>query len=181
MNHTELTQADVIQKAWFYAAHKHLKQMYPPGTLPYLAHVGSVCLELFPALYTAPELDAKLSLCCAILHDTLEDTDATYEDIAVEFGEAIAAGVSALSKREGLRGETATLESLSRIRQQPHEVWVVKLADRVANLGTPPVSWSLEKCRGYATEGEHILRELGSASIVLAKRLAQRITVWKRL
>ena len=171
-----------IQRAWIYAAQKHLGQQYPSSGLPYLVHIGAVCLELFPALATAPKLDSGLSLCCAILHDTVEDTDTTLEDLAAKFGIAVAEGVGALTKQKsGLSKKAAAMDSLTRIRQQPHEIWLVKLADRAANLGIPPTHWSLEKCHTYAVEGEAILRELGSASPVLAERLSHRIAVWKAM
>ena len=182
MTHPSLIGSETIQTAWLYAARKHRNQLYPATDLPYLVHIGSVCLELFPALHGVPELDTELSLCCAILHDTVEDTEATIEELAVTFGNAVAAGVSALTKnKKTLCGKVSMLDSLARIQQQPREVWLVKLADRAANLGIPPAHWSREKCHGYAAEGELILRELGGASSLLAKRLSDRITAWKTL
>ena len=43
-------------------------------------------------------------------------------------------------------------DSLARIKQQPKEVWLVKLADRSANLGKPPHYWSAEKILAYRQE-----------------------------
>jgi (p)ppGpp synthase/HD superfamily hydrolase len=175
------SSADLRQQAWFYAARKHQAQTYPGTGLPYLTHLGSVLLELTQALIAAPEIDANLAMLCAILHDSLEDTEATAGELAELFGESVAAGVGALSKNKSLRGEAATRESLERIQKQPREIWLVKLADRAANLGTPPEHWAREKRHAYAAEGELILNALGEASAVLAKRLAERIAVWKNL
>ena len=172
---------DTLQTAWRFAAERHRNQQYPGTGLPYLLHLGAVCLELYPALAAAPERDAGLALACAILHDTVEDSGATPAELAALFGDAVAQGVAALSKNPALRGAEAMKDSLSRIREQPPEVWMVKLADRCANLGQPPAHWDAAKRLRYAAEGESILETLGAASPLLAKRLRERIAVWQGL
>lgn len=67
------------------------------------------------------------------------------------------------------------LDSLRRIREQPREVWLFKLADRITNLEPPPPHWPVEKRRAYRVEGELILQELGGASRRLRARLEQRL------
>ena len=170
---------DTLQNAWRFATEQHRNQEYPGTGLPYLLHLGAVCLELYPALAAAPERDAGLTLACAILHDTVEDTDATPDELAARFGEDVAGGVAALSKNPALHGVEAIRDSLNRIREQPPEVWMVKLADRCANLDQPPVHWNAAKRRRYADEGETILEALGAASTLLSQRLAERIRVWR--
>ncbi|MDR2605308.1 MAG: HD domain-containing protein [Desulfovibrio sp.] len=168
--------------AWIYATYKHRHQLYPGSEkIPYMAHISAVVITLIPALVENMHYDEVKALCCAVLHDTIADTDATKEQIEELFGTAIAEGVSALSKDKLLQGEAATLDSLERIKLQSKEVWLVKLADRIANLQTPPNHWSKEKCHTYAREGERILEALGSASPMLAQKLAVRISAWKEL
>lgn len=171
---------DTLQIAWRLAAERHRDPKYSGTGLPYLMHLGSVCLELYPALAAAPERDVILALTCAILHDTVEDTGLTPGELAGLFGEAVAQGVAALSKNPNLHGAEGMHDSLKRIREQPPEVWMVKMADRCANLGQPPAHWNAEKCRSYADEGETILEALGVASPLLAVRLAERIRVWRQ-
>ena len=167
--------------AWLFAARKHHGQSYPgPEGLPYLVHVGAVLLELLPALAQNTELNNELAMCCAVLHDTLEDTATTSEEIADRFGRDVAVGVEALTKASALHKEEAMRDSLERIRRQPPEIWLVKLADRAANLGEFPTHWTPEKCAGYAREARLILESLGAASPYLAAVLAQRIAVWER-
>ena len=98
---------DTLQTAWRFAAERHRDQQYPGTGLPYLMHLGSVCLELYPALAAEPERDALLALTCAILHDTVEDTGLTPDELAGLFGEAVARGVAALSKNPDLHGAGA--------------------------------------------------------------------------
>ncbi|MDR2125093.1 MAG: HD domain-containing protein [Desulfovibrio sp.] len=168
--------------AWIYATYKHRHQLYPGSDkIPYMAHISAAVLTLIPALVENMHYDEVNAICCAVLHDTIEDTDATKEQIEELFGTTIAEGVSALSKNKSLKGESAILDSLERIKMQPKEVWLVKLADRIANLQTPPNHWSKEKCHAYAREGELILQALGSASPILAQKLEAQINVWKGL
>jgi (p)ppGpp synthase/HD superfamily hydrolase len=168
-----------LSRAWSFAARKHQGQLYPGSELPYLTHIGMVLMVLLPALRAGDSLEAETAMLCALLHDTVEDTDTTIEEIRELFGEDVAAGVAALTKDKTKKGEAAMLDSLERIRRQPREVWLVKLADRIANLGTPPAHWPKEKRLAYAMEGELILEALGSASGFLAGHLRTRVTNWK--
>jgi (p)ppGpp synthase/HD superfamily hydrolase len=176
----DVNNSEIFQKVWIFAARKHNGQLYPGAErLPYLTHIGSVLLELLPALQADAGLDAELAMCCAILHDTVEDTDTTLAEIYYAFGDAVAAGVAALTKDKALKGEAATHDSLERLRRQPHEVWAVKLADRSANLQTPPNHWNQAKRLSYAKEGKLILNALGAASPCLAETLSARIQKWE--
>jgi (p)ppGpp synthase/HD superfamily hydrolase len=176
-----MIQSEICQKAWLFAARKHRAQLYPGlEKLPYLTHIGAVLLELLPALQENAGLDADTAICCALLHDTVEDTETTIDEIERGFGNRIAAGVSALTKAEFLKGEAAVRDSLERIRRQPPEIWMVKLADRAANLRIPPEHWELEKRLSYAREGRLILESLGGASPCLSRILARRINAWEK-
>ena len=168
--------AAVLSKAWFLAAKRHQGQLYPSTDLPYLVHLGAVVLELTPAL---AGLDAGLALTCAILHDTIEDTETSPEELNEHFGPSVCDGVLALTKNPELKGLEAMRDSLDRIKRQPREIWAVKLADRAANLGPWPEHWSLEKVLAYAREAELIHQELAAASPYLAGRLLDRIKSWK--
>ena len=173
--------SQLLQKAWLFASRKHSGQLYPGSEkLPYITHIGSVLLELLPALQENASLDAETAICCAILHDTVEDTHTTIQEIADQFGEKVAAGVLALSKSQSLHGEAAVHDSLERIKKQPHEIWMVKLADRAANLQIPPDHWGHSKRLSYALEGQLILDALEDASPAIATILAAHIEIWKR-
>ena len=170
---------DKITKAWFFASRAHKEQKYPGEQLPYITHIGNVMLEV---MGVASSLEnAELAICCTILHDTIEDTDTSYEDILQEFGKAVADGVKALSKDSTLATkEEQMLDSLKRIKEQPKEVWAVKMADRVANLGESPHYWSLEKKQAYREEALLIWEQLHEANEVMATRLKQKIEDYER-
>lgn len=172
------TPAHLPEKAWLFTARKHQGQLYSGTELPYLTHVGMVLLNLTTVLEREPFLDTGFAKCCAILHDTVEDTNTTLVEIEAEFSARVAAGVAALSKHAE-KGDLAMADSLERIRKEPREVWLVKLADRISNLETRLAHWSPEKCMRYADEGETILQALGSASPLLSALLEQRIAAWR--
>ncbi|MDR2460725.1 MAG: HD domain-containing protein [Deltaproteobacteria bacterium] len=171
-------------KAWLFAANAHeaTGQLYPGSNLSYLTHVAEVVMTLLPALEADSSLNADLAIQCAILHDTVEDTHITLEDLEKEFGIQVRQGVSALTKNKNLEKRPAMEDSIKRIKKEPKEIAVVKLADRISNLGPqlPLNYWSLDKCRRYAEEGELILQSLGEASHILSEVLADRISIWKK-
>jgi len=165
---------DKITKAWFFASRVHKEQFYPGEKLPYLTHIGNVMMEVM-AVASSLE-NVELAICCAILHDTIEDTPTTHTDIEKEFGTSVADGVMALSKNGNFETKKEKmLDSLTRIKQQPKEIWVVKMGDRVANLGKPPHYWSAEKIEAYRDEAQTILENLGAADEVMAERLRDKI------
>lgn len=175
-----LWSQDVYVKAWEYAALAHHGQTYSTPVagmrMDYLAHIGMVSMELMHALAEDNAgLDFDYALQCALLHDVLEDTPHTYTELLAEFGQNIADGVAALSKNPQLPRTEQMLDSLQRIQQQPKEVWVVKLADRINNLSEPPAHWTYERKLAYRAEAQVIYDHLHSAHSLLAARLAQKI------
>lgn len=168
---------DLYNRAWQFAADAHNGQTVPGAALPYIVHVGSVAMEIMAAIAVDPPERPDLALQCAVLHDTLEDTAVRYSDIAERFGPDVAAGVSALSKDPAIpdKGERMA-DSLRRIRTQPREIWMVKMADRITNLQPPPACWSPKKIAAYHREAQRIHQALRTAHRYLDQRLAEKIT-----
>jgi (p)ppGpp synthase/HD superfamily hydrolase len=166
---------DAYTAAYWFAARAHQGQTMPGMELPYLIHVSLVTMEVMAALHAEPGHDEALAVPCALLHDVVEDTPVTIEQVEQAFGPAVAAGVQALSKDARLDKAQQMPDSLRRIRQQPPEVWMVKLADRIVNLQRPRPGWTPERIHTYQAEGESILSALGQASPALAARLRHTI------
>lgn len=162
-----------------FAAAKHNAQKEPGHDLPYLVHVVSVAAEVIAGLEQAPLLNADLAVTCALLHDTVEDTGTSLDEIRARFGDAVAAGVSALTKNDQLPKAEQMADSLRRIREQPPEIAVVKLADRIINMSAPPHYWSKEKCSAYRVQAGLIADQLGDASRALEARLREKMDAYK--
>ncbi|MBD2357115.1 bifunctional (p)ppGpp synthetase/guanosine-3',5'-bis(diphosphate) 3'-pyrophosphohydrolase [Tolypothrix sp. FACHB-123] len=163
-------------KAYKFAAQAHQGQKIPGSEIPYIMHLSFVSMEVIAALNENQEYDGNLAIQCAILHDTIEDTNITYEQITSEFGTAVANGVLALTKYKSLEKHLQMVDSLQRIQQQPKEIWIVKLADRISNLQPPPYYWTREKIIKYREEAIQIYEALKDASDFLASRIAKKIT-----
>jgi (p)ppGpp synthase/HD superfamily hydrolase len=162
-------------KACRFAAQAHRGQLYPGTELPYLMHLNFVSMEILAALSAEPGHDGDLAVQCALLHDTIEDTDTTYPQIESLFGTRVADGVAALSKDPALEKSQQLLDSLERIKLQPIEIWMVKLADRITNLQQPPPHWTTAKIVKYRDEAIEIHTHLQAASPFLSLRLAAKI------
>ena len=116
---------------------------------------------------------------CALLHDSIEDTSTSYEDINKVFGNDVANGVLSLTKDKDLPTKIEQMQdSINRIKKQPKAVWMVKLCDRITNLQPPPKHWNKEKIAKYQNEARFILEELGEASQFLAERLKMKIDAY---
>ena len=166
---------DSYIKAYRFAAQAHRAQTVPGTGLPYVMHLSFVCMEVIAALQREHEHDGNLAVQCALLHDVIEDTETAYERVQAEFGDAVANGVLALSKDLTLAKSLQLADSLNRIQQQPHAVWMVKLADRITNLQPPPSHWTVEKMVQYREEAQQIHQALRDASPFLAARLLEKI------
>lgn len=164
--------------AWDFAAIAHRTQKVPGREIPYLVHLGAVSMEILVAHLQRPFERIDLAVECALLHDTLEDTDTEEGELVARFGVDVAAGVRALTKVSTLSKPDAMADSLRRIRDQPLEVWAVKLADRITNLAPPPSHWTADKVAAYREEARTILDVLGEAHEPLAARLASRIAAY---
>jgi guanosine-3',5'-bis(diphosphate) 3'-pyrophosphohydrolase len=165
---------DLFKRTLDFAARAHGAQQVPGSKAPYVVHLVKVATELLTLSQTA--FDVDLAMTCALLHDTMEDAGVTFAEVEAAFGRPVAEGVSALTKNEALPKAERMADSLSRIRAQPKEIWLVKLADRITNLEPPPAHWPAPKRQAYFEEAAQILEGLRGASAELEARFeAKRI------
>lgn len=124
-----------LRRAFEFAARRHAGQKRASGE-PYMAHPLAVARIL-----AEMQMD-QVCLVTALLHDTLEDTTATLDEIRREFGEEVARcvnGVTKLSKIEMHNREERQAESVRKMllaMVDDIRVVIVKLADRLHNLRT---------------------------------------------
>ena len=172
----------LYRKAIKFAAAKHAAQNQTiPGTnLPYVVHLSNVAMEILIASFHSENFDLGFAVQVALLHDTLEDTSTTFEELETKFGVEIAKGVLALTKNEKLPKEEQIKDCLKRIKLLQSEVWAVKLADRITNLQPPPPHWSKERKINYREEARLIVSELRDGNEYLGRRLEEKIEEYGR-
>ncbi len=177
MNHWS---ADAYAAAWSFAAKAHQGDFVTDTELPYIVHVGNVAMEVMTAVAIRGGIEQpNLAVQCALLHDVVEDTTVELDLLRSRFGDLVADGVAALTKDSRLGGKAEMMrDSLERIGEQPHAVWMVKLADRITNLQPPPGSWGQDKVTRYREEAWTIHTALASACPVLGPRLAEKIAAY---
>lgn len=166
---------DRYQKAIKFAGEKHGSQKVPGSESSYLVHLSNVAMETIVASQYSFDFDTNFAVQIAILHDVLEDTSTTFDELKTAFGTKIAEAVLTISKDETLKPEARIPDSLSRIKYQPKEVWAVKLADRITNMQSPPEYWDKSKRISYLKMAGIILFELKGGNAYLEKRLEQKI------
>ena len=125
----------LLEKAYRFAAEVHAGQQRKSGE-PFVAHPIEVALIL-----TDLRMDAD-TLCAALLHDTVEDTDTTVEQVSELFNPQVAQLVQGVTKITRIEVESLTDEQAATIRKmfvamsKDIRVIVIKLADRLHNMRT---------------------------------------------
>ena len=141
----------LLNRAYVYSVVKHGSQKRASGD-PYFSHPVEVA-----GLMTDLKLDQE-TIVTALLHDTIEDTLATIEEVEENFGPEIARlvdGVTKLSKIETLTDNERAAENLRKFflaMSEDLRVLLVKLADRLHNMRTLHFIRSAEKRRRIAHE-----------------------------
>jgi (p)ppGpp synthase/HD superfamily hydrolase len=139
-----------LTKALVFAAEAHRNQRRKGAAQePYLNHLIEV-LDLVVQTTDGIETDVLIA---AVLHDVVEDTPTSYDDVAKNFGERVAKIVRensddmSLPKAERRRARIAGMQLKSR------EARLVKMADVISNLRaiavSPPAGWPTDRKLGY--------------------------------
>lgn len=121
---------DLVDRAIGFAARAHSGQQRKTGDVPYIAHPVGVAM-LLQRMGCEPAVVAA-----GLLHDTVEDTSVTLDEIRFHFGDEVAdivAGCTELPKRKN-RWETRKRHMIDSLRDAPLEVKLVVAADKYHNL-----------------------------------------------
>lgn len=121
---------DDIKLAFLKAEQAHKGQQRYSGQ-PYIIHPLNVCILLVEEL----KIKDKSILLIAMLHDVLEDTNMTYEEIEKLFGQKVADGVNLLTKHKDYKKDiTQQKKYFWHLKRATKNIQIVKLADRLNNL-----------------------------------------------
>ncbi len=130
----EMIKMPLLQKAMEFAARKHEGQLRKGTTIPYFTHVMEA-MEIVSRMTEDEEIRAA-----AVLHETLEDTFTTKDELIHFFGQRVADLVAAESenKREGLPAKDTWLirkeETIEHLRRAGTEIRMIALGDKLSNI-----------------------------------------------
>lgn len=164
----------LIVKAASFAAEKHREQRRKNGDIPYINHPLGVALNL-------TELGGVRDgavLAAAILHDTIEDTDASHDELVREFGEKVATIVGEVTDDKSLPKVERKRLQIEHARTMSSEARLVKLADKLYNLRdlatAPPPAWPLDRIRGYFCWAHAVVQAMGPVNEGLERALKEQ-------
>jgi guanosine-3',5'-bis(diphosphate) 3'-pyrophosphohydrolase len=133
-----------------FAAHKHRDQRRKDANAsPYINHP----IGLANVLANEGGIDDERVLIAAILHDTIEDTETTEQELIREFGREISDIVLEVTDDKSLAKAERKLLQVEHAATISRRAKLVKLADKICNLrdiaSSPPADWSIDRKRKY--------------------------------
>ena len=139
-----------LLKAIEFAAHKHRDQRRKDqDASPYINHP----IALASLLAQVGGVDDLVVLQAAILHDTIEDTQTTYEELVKEFGREVADVVMEVTDDKNLLKHQRKQMQVDHAPKKSRAAALVKLADKTCNLrdmaSSPPSDWTLARRQEY--------------------------------
>jgi len=147
-----------------FAAHKHRAQRRKDKEAsPYINHP----IALADVLANEGGIDDAVALCAAVLHDTIEDTETTYEELRQRFGEEIADAVMEVTDDKALQKAERKERQVLHAPHLSLRAKLVKLADKICNLrdiaSNPPATWSRTRKREYYEWAKRVIDGLRGA------------------
>lgn len=155
------SELELVVRALEFAAGKHRYQRRKDReSSPYINHpialVHILCHE-------GGVVDAEI-LCAALLHDTVEDTATTLEELEREFGPVVRSLVEEVSDDKTLPKERRKQLQIEHAPRLSVKARHVKLADKISNLrdlaSSPPAGWSLERRQEYFDWAKRVVDQI---------------------
>ena len=158
----------VLIAATAFAAEKHRNQRRKDAEAsPYINHP----IALANVLVSEAGIDDVSIVAAALLHDTIEDTATTAEELLELFGEAIAGLVLEVTDDKSLLKDDRKRLQIEHAPHLSSGAKLVKLADKICNLRdvrrTPPTDWPLERRREYFDWAKRVVDGLRGVHIEL--------------
>ena len=182
-SHDESIPAAPVQRilaAAKFAAEKHAAQKRKGAAAePYVNHLIEVA-QLIAS--SSEQLDANLVM-AGFLHDTIEDTGTTAEELEQAFGSDIAALVVELTDDKSLPKE---VRKELQVEEAPHKsvrAQVIKLADKISNLRSlltsPPSNWNMQRKREYFAWAQRVVNALSAPNPILKAEFDRTFAMFK--
>lgn len=150
-----------IISAMRFAADKHRDQRRKDSSgTPYINHP----IEVADLLVNRGGINDETVIIAAVLHDTVEDTDATIDEISNLFGPEIASVVEEVTDDTSLSSEERKRQQVENAATASEAAKLVKLADKICNIrdmqANPPANWSIKRRYEYFEWAKQVVDQL---------------------
>ncbi len=163
------THMETVLRAAMFAAEKHRTQRRKDIETPFINHPIQLAYILVQA-----GIEDPVVLAAALLHDTIEDTNTTHDEIEIVFGHEVANIVAECSDDKRLGKLERKQEQIERAAKISARAKLVKLADKIANVsdidGAPPAGWSVERKREYFDWAKKVVDQMRGTHAALEAR-----------
>jgi guanosine-3',5'-bis(diphosphate) 3'-pyrophosphohydrolase len=164
----EKNPISIVLGASAFAAHKHRDQRRKGAEAsPYINHPIAVANVLANEAYVTD----PVILAAALLHDTIEDTDTTADELTAEFGAGIAEIVLEVTDDKSLPKQERKRLQIEHAAALSEKAKLVKLADKICNLRdmnqSPPVDWSAQRKAEYFAWAKQVVDPMRGVSPTL--------------
>lgn len=161
----------IVLKALRFAARKHRDQRRKDADAsPYINHP----IALAETLHRVGGVKDPVTLAAALLHDTIEDTETTPDELKGLFGETVAAVVEEVTDVKWLKKRARKQLQIARAGRASKRARLVKLADKISNLedilASPPAEWSGDRKRQYFDWAKRVVDEVRGTNERLERR-----------
>ena len=151
----------LIFKALRFAAYKHQHQRRKnKNAAPYINHL----IQVAETLWEIGKVRDIAIIAAGILHDTIEDTNTSPQELEAMFGKKIRTIVEEVTDDKNLPKQTRKQLQIEHAAKASLEARHVKLADKICNVGdlieAPPENWSLQRRRDYVAWSENVINGL---------------------
>ena len=148
----------LILKAAHFAAKKHRDQRRKDKhASPYIIHPISVAL----AIAQIGRVDDPEILAAALLHDTLEDTETTPEELEAEFGKKVCEYVLDVTDDKTLPKDERKSRQIEHAKKISKGAALIKLGDKISNvtdvINNPPEDWDINRRKEYLDWAEKVI------------------------
>lgn len=171
MTAKKITPLGLVLRATAFAAQKHRDQRrIDARASPYVNHP----IALARILIEEGGIDDPVVIAAALLHDTIEDTTTTYQEICGQFGREVADVVAELTDTKWLKKGSRKRLQIAKAGKSSGSAKLVKLADKIANLrdiiASPPAGWSLQRRQEYFDWARQVVEELRGTNARLERK-----------
>jgi guanosine-3',5'-bis(diphosphate) 3'-pyrophosphohydrolase len=163
-------KAEVVFRALSFAAQAHAQQRRKGSGEPYVNHL----IDVAELLVRVAGIEDEDVLAAAVLHDVVEDTSVSSDDVEVEFGPRVRALVDALTDDKELPKDERKRLQIEHMRHATPEVRMIKLADHCSNIATLPECWGQERNAEYVRWSAQVACECAGVHEALDREYSAR-------